>query len=424
MFFLPSLPLFVDQPPAKAPRHYLPFSLSEWDVRLRRADANDDNANNEKENCRWKMTTMSRKRSRSWSSTEGSRCWSSTEAATGEVSAAITLSKLPSGDERRQTQNDKDERDSVYYDDNDDDEASSHAGRSSFYIRFFNSLALRRSYDDRRRPPCGSAAAVGKQADDATSLDTWLSRRRHRRRDGFNLTKAVAAEGNGNSRFVRLVSSSFGKLREVLSLSAGCGSLTKSTAEEEKGKKRTAPPEGTFNFDFLRQAEEERKTGTAPPEGTFNFDFPRQAEEERKTGTAPSGGTFNFDSPKQAGEERKNRTAPSDGTFNFDSSRQAEEERKMGTPTPEGTFNFDFPRQAEEERKTGTAPTQNANANFSLPRDQHQRWLRYQMMLIECGGEEQNDQENAIREMPIKEERKANGMTKSEKRETNGERIS
>ncbi|KAL3117070.1 hypothetical protein niasHT_007473 [Heterodera trifolii] len=349
MFFLPSLPLFVDQPPAKAPRHYLPFSLSEWDVRLRRADANDDNANKDKENCRWKMTTMSRKRSRSWSSTE---------AATGEVSAAITFSKLPSGDERRQTQNDKDERDSVYYDDNDDDEASSHAGRSSFYIRFFNSLALRRSYDDRRRPPCGSVAAVGKQADDATSLDTWMSRRRHRRRDGFNLTKAVAAEGNGNSRFVRLVSSSFCKLREVLSLSAGCGSLTKSTAEEEKEKKRTAPPEGTFNFD---------------------------------------------------------------------SPRQAEEERKMGTPTPDGIFNFDSPSQAEEERKKRTAPpeeTQNANANFSLPRGQHQRWLRYQMMLIECGGEEQNDQENANREMPIKEERKANGMTKSEKRETNGERIS
>uniref|UniRef100_A0A183CJ59 Uncharacterized protein n=1 Tax=Globodera pallida TaxID=36090 RepID=A0A183CJ59_GLOPA len=72
------------------------------------------------------------------------------------------------------------------------------------------------------------------RAEDATSLDTWLTRRRHRRRNTLNLS--LAGRGNGNSRFGRLVSS-LSKLREAFSLSstrANGGGTTKVTEEVQQ----------------------------------------------------------------------------------------------------------------------------------------------------------------------------------------------
>uniref|UniRef100_A0A914HT86 Uncharacterized protein n=1 Tax=Globodera rostochiensis TaxID=31243 RepID=A0A914HT86_GLORO len=196
------LPLYLDrrQAPPKARRHYLPLSLSEWDVRIR---------NGEGGHC-W---NRGRRRSRSWISTDRSR-------TAGPI---LLWETLPLGGKRQRAQN----------------QTSPYPGRPSFYQRIYESMTMLRSSS--RHPPAGSSSPAaakeedGQRAEDATSLDTWLTRQRHRRRNTLNLS--LAGGGNGNSRFGRLVSS-LSKLREAFSLSStranGGGTTTKVTEEVQQ----------------------------------------------------------------------------------------------------------------------------------------------------------------------------------------------
>uniref|UniRef100_A0A183CST1 Uncharacterized protein n=1 Tax=Globodera pallida TaxID=36090 RepID=A0A183CST1_GLOPA len=152
------LPLYFDrgQAPPKARRHYLPLSLSEWDVRIR---------NGQGGHC-W---NRGRRRSRSWISTDRS-------STAGPI--IVWEQTLPLGGEQQRAQN----------------QTSPYSGRPSIYQRICESMTMLRSSS--RHPPAGSSSPAAakeedgkrERAEDATSLDTWLTRRRHRRRNTLNLS--------------------------------------------------------------------------------------------------------------------------------------------------------------------------------------------------------------------------------------------